>query len=195
ILSALIIVGVWALHLSLVLAAAVFVGGVLVASALASPNLKLRWRIFLSLVAYIAFAAFALQPLSLLTAVAALFVVAADTYERRYRVVARRMNGKVFRPEDPAYGRERPDHAAADRRRTAHLDGHQDGNVVVYSGFSPFIGSGVELTPWSFAVDATKVRDSRHEPLPASRIQPAEVRAHVVEAMKPRGRDGCTGGD
>ena len=192
ILTALIILGVWALHLPLVFAAAVFVGGVLVASALASPNLKLRWRIFLSIVAYIAFAAFALHPLSLLTAVAALFVVLADAYERRYRVAARRMNAKVFRPEDPAYGRERPDHAAADRKRTAHLDGHQDGNVVVYSGFSPFIGSGTELKRWSFAVALKKGRDSGLDPGPAGPLQTTDIHAHVAEAMKKLGLEGCT---
>jgi hypothetical protein len=192
ILTALVILGVWALHLPLVFAAAVFVGGVLVASALASPNLKLRWRIFLSVVAYIAFAAFALHPLSLLTALAALFVVAADAYERRYRVVARRMNSKVFRPEAPAYGRERPDHAAADKRRTAHLDGHQDGNVVVYSGFSPFIGSGTELKRWSFAVVLKKGRDSSLDPGPASPLQTMDIHGHVIEAMRKLGLEGCT---
>ena len=191
ILTALIIIGVWALHLPLLFAVAVFVGGVLIASALASPNLKLRWRIFLSVVAYIAFAAFALHPLSLLTALSALFVVTADTYERRYRVVARGMNSKVFKPEDPAYGRERPDHAAADRQRTAHLDGHQDGNVVVYSGFSPFIGSGTELKRWSFAVALKKGRDASLEPGPASPLT-ADIHAHVVEAMKKLGLEGCT---
>src|SRR5438132_6302115 len=48
ILTALIVVGVWALHLPLLFAVAVFVGGVLVAAALTSPRTKLRWRIVLS---------------------------------------------------------------------------------------------------------------------------------------------------
>src|SRR5260370_22799011 len=48
ILTALIVVGVWALHLALLFAVAVFVGGVLVAAALTSPKTKLRWRIVLS---------------------------------------------------------------------------------------------------------------------------------------------------
>jgi hypothetical protein len=26
-------------------------------------------------------------------------------------------------------------------------------NVVIYSGFSPFVGSGIDVGGWSFAVD------------------------------------------
>ncbi len=43
-------------------------------------------------------------------------------------------------------------------------------NVVVYSGFSPFVGSGVEVVePWSFVVDLSKGKDlsgKKAEPLP-----------------------------
>src|SRR5260370_39914688 len=102
-LAGLIVGGVWALPLPLLFAVAVFVGGVLVAAALTSPKTKLRWRIVLSVVAYIGITAFALHTLSLLTAIAAVFVVASDIYTRRYRVVARRMNSKDFKADAPAY--------------------------------------------------------------------------------------------
>jgi hypothetical protein len=186
ILSALIFFGVWALHLPLVVALAVFAGGVLVAIGLASPRLhKLRWKVLLSIVAYVAFLAFALHPLSLLSALAALFVVSADMYERRYRVVARHMNSRNFDADAPAYGRERPSQRAADEKRIAHLHGHQDGNVVVYSGFAPFIGSGVKLKRWSFAVNVDQSRS-------AHRIETRDVYAHVEEAMKNFELEGST---
>ena len=194
ILSVLIAVGVWALHLPLLFAVGVFVGGVLVAVALTSPRTKLRWRIFLSVVAYIGITGFALHPLSLLTAVAAVFVVAADIYERRYRVVARRMNSKAFDPNAPAYGRERPGQRKSDARKIAHLADHRDGNIVVYSGFSPFKGSGLEVPrwSWSFALDVAEAADGRGDSAPVEPVEAADVHAHVIEAMRELKVDGLT---
>jgi hypothetical protein len=194
-LTALIVVGIWSLHLPLLFSVGLFALGVFVAVGLTSPGLKFRWRVVLSLVAYVAFAGFVLHPLSLLTALGAWFVVAVDKYERRYRVVARRMNSKAFNPDAPAYGREKPDQYELDKKRTAHLEGHQDGNVVVYSGFSPFIGSGHEVKRWSFAVDLQQPqqpqqpRDGLEAGL-TSPIELAEVYAHVVGAMKSLDLDG-----
>ncbi len=197
ILTALIVVGVWALHLPLLFAAAVFVGGVLVAAALTSPRTKLRWRIVLSVAAYIAITAFALHPLSLLTAIAAVFVVASDIYTRRYRVVARRMNSKDFKVDAPAYGRERPGQRAADARRIAHLAGHRDGNIVVYSGYSPFKGSGVEAPKWSwsFAFNVTEAADGPSDAGPVGPFEATDLHDHVVEAMTNLKLDGLTVAD
>jgi hypothetical protein len=193
ILSALLLVGLWALHLLLLFTAAFFAGALLVAIALSSPKTKLRWKIFLSIVAYIGIAAFALHPLSLLTALAAWFVVAADTYERRYRVVARHMNAKDFSAEAPAYGRERPDQHASDERRIAHLAGHQDGNVVVYSGFTPFKGSGIEITNWrsSLVIDVTQGRDGSRDARPPDPVEVADLYAHVTQAVNNLALPGC----
>jgi uncharacterized protein YybS (DUF2232 family) len=35
----------------------------------------------------------------------------------------------------------------------------QDGNVIVYSGFSPFVGSGFDIGGWSFALDIRKGKE------------------------------------
>ena len=35
----------------------------------------------------------------------------------------------------------------------------QNGNVMIYSGFSPFVGCGVNIGGWSFAVDVTKGKE------------------------------------
>jgi hypothetical protein len=49
--------------------------------------------------------------------------------------------------------------ASVDDRDVAHLDESQNGNVVIYSGFSPFVGSGLNLGGWSFALDLRKSAD------------------------------------
>ncbi|MFN2592730.1 MAG: hypothetical protein ABR532_07850 [Candidatus Dormibacteria bacterium] len=197
ILTALIIVGVWALHWPLLFSVAAFVGGILLAIALVSPKTKLRWKIFLSIVAYIAIVGFILHPLPFLAAVAALFVVMADTYDRRYRVVARHMSAKDFNADAPAYGRERPHERASDERRIAHLAGHEDGNVVAYSGFSPFKGSGLEVKrwSWSFAIDVSEVTDELATSNGAVSFETADVYAHVIEAMNNLDLEGCSAAD
>jgi hypothetical protein len=170
----LLIVGLWALHLPLLFELGAFGGALLVALALSSRKLKLRWRVVLSAVAYLGIILFARHTLSFLTALLAVLVVAADIYGRRYRVVARHMNATDFKPDAPAYGRERPRQRAADERRTAHLADHQDGNVVVYSGYYPFKGSGVDMArwSWSFAIPVTEA------------IDPAEIHGHVTAELQ-----------
>jgi hypothetical protein len=194
ILSALLVVGLWALHLPFLFEVAVFVGALLVAIALSRPIRKLRWRIVLTVIAYVGIAAFVRHPLSLLTALAALFVVAADWYERRYRVVARRMaDAKKFDPKAPAYGRERDEDRAADEARVAHLVNHRDGNVVVYSGYWPFIGSGFEIDrwAWSVAIDLAQEPDGSRRPGSAPSVGAGEVSAYLIDAINELGLEGC----
>jgi hypothetical protein len=41
-----------------------------------------------------------------------------------------------------------------------HVRAADGGNVVIYSGFTPFVGSGEEMAGWSFALDLRKQADS-----------------------------------
>lgn len=43
-----------------------------------------------------------------------------------------------------------------DATPVADLEAAETGNAVIYSGFSPFVGSGEELGAWSFALDLRK---------------------------------------
>lgn len=70
-------------------------------------------------------------------------------------------------------GRYRPDGLDvalddADRQLMAEARSANVGNVIVYSGYSPFVGSGVELGNWSFVVDVTRPKTalgSSHQPV------------------------------
>lgn len=65
-----------------------------------------------------------------------------------YRAVARLRHGAY----DPAA--EPP--SITQYEQAAAIRNAQEGNVSVYSGFSPFVGSGFRLGGWSFALDLTK---------------------------------------
>ena len=54
-------------------------------------------------------------------------------------------------------GKFNPDvFAGEERRDLSFLRDYQNGNAVIYSGFSPFVGSGLDLNGWSFALDVSK---------------------------------------
>lgn len=62
------------------------------------------------------------------------------------------------------------------RRRLEYLDALQQGNVVVFGGYKPFVGSGLELGAWSLAIDISK---GLAEPLTGTRRTPKPF--HAVE--------------
>jgi hypothetical protein len=81
----------------------------------------------------------------------AAFVVTFLSAWQGYRAVRRLRRGEY-------------DHAAEPPAITQHdqafaLSQAQNGNVSVYSGFSPFVGSGAPVGAWSFALDLTRKSD------------------------------------
>ncbi len=72
----------------------------------------------------------------------------------------------------------------AEERDFSSLADSQNGNAVIYSGFSPFVGSGVDLNGWSFALNSNKgseVLEVRHEPKP---FEINELYEHVEQDIK-----------
>lgn len=58
-----------------------------------------------------------------------------------------------------------------------------DNNVIVYSGFSPFVGAGTNIGGWSFAVDLSRGKQglAAHDPQPFTL---AEIYDHVIEVFE-----------
>jgi hypothetical protein len=58
----------------------------------------------------------------------------------------------------------------------------EEGNVIVYSGFSPFVGAGFDAGGWSFAVDLERGKQgvAAHEPRPFTL---AELYDHVGQVF------------
>jgi hypothetical protein len=49
--------------------------------------------------------------------------------------------------------------------RVQHIRDSENGNVLIYSGFTPFAGSGLNLNGWSFALDLRKTCDPNGQPV------------------------------
>jgi hypothetical protein len=123
------------------------------ARARAALNSREAWLMIPAFLAIIALAAVSVPGLVLvyLVAFAICFV-----YTSRARSIATKyfMRGK-FNP-DALLGQ--------DQATSASLREAESGNCLVYSGFTPFVGSGENIGGWSFALDLRKCADGSGEP-------------------------------
>lgn len=78
-------------------------------------------------------------------------VVGIDSWWRRYVVLAMGLARNAPRLRDPG----KPGGARV-RRRIDAIARIQASNVLTFSGFSPFVGSGTEFDDWAFAIDIEK---------------------------------------
>ena len=113
-------------------------------------------------------------------------VVAADHWYRLARALPR----FVVRRFDPDAVQPRVSARLAQRLQVLAEAGA--GNVTVFSGFNPFVGSGVSVDSWSFAIDVTK---GRHDAETGERQAPkpfdaADVHTHVMGALRELGLPG-----
>jgi hypothetical protein len=106
---------------------------------------------------------------------ATVFIAALRT---RYHVLARslRRGGVQQVPSDPPSRRL--------RKRLATVDSLKDGNVTVYSGFSPFVGCGEMTQYWSFVIDTSKAADTS---VPVKPVSNREVRQALISAVEDLG--------
>lgn len=92
----------------------------------------------------------------LLSLVVAWAVLFGEQLIATYGIVARQLRPGAFNPEmAPAPGSPRL------RRRLAELDVAARGNVCVYGGYVPFVGSGVPISAWSFVLDVQRAAEGR----------------------------------
>jgi uncharacterized membrane protein YidH (DUF202 family) len=81
---------------------------------------------------------------------AAWVVVFAERWISAYRVGARQLSRSTYDPKRV------PELSAADERKVRKVEQAEQGNVVVYSGYRPFVGSGWDHGGWSFALNVAK---------------------------------------
>jgi len=81
--------------------------------------------------------------------------------------------------------RTAPRGSTRDEKLIGELERHQLANITVYSGFSPFVGCGLDRGGWSFVVDVRKGREDitgrRQQPLP---FEVEELYAALLETVR-----------
>jgi hypothetical protein len=110
----------------------------------------------LLLVAFPVFSVLGASPLgaALRVGVLAWGVVFVSRCVNRYEILA----GRLLR--DRFDVRAAPRASTFDEKLIRELERHQLANVTVYSGFSPFVGCGLDRGGWSFVVDIRKGKET-----------------------------------
>ena len=113
-------------------------------------------------------------------------VVFGESWVSRYRVVARTLSRGAYDPQ------RAPRPTASQERRIAAVEAAEHGNVTVYSGFRPFVGSGWDHGGWSFALNIAKGAKSlgqgeRATPRPFDVDELYEAIARDIVALDLRG--------
>ena len=105
-------------------------------------------------------------------------IVFIELWNAHYRVIANQLTKTKFNPD--AINFRLDPNLEQKIRNTANA---QNANLVVYSGFTPFVGAGISIGGWSFALNVQKGKqemDSTLEPLP---FQVGEMYSYLTNAL------------
>jgi hypothetical protein len=142
------------------------------------------WIFALTLLLFPAFA-FDLLPPAALIILVVWAVVLFDSYKTKYSILGAGFNKKTFDPTRAQTGL-----SSADQSKLVDIAAAQKGNVVVYGGFSPFVGSGLDLGGWSFTMKVNKGKEENGKRLTPMPVQPEEAHQALTNAIFNLGLDG-----
>ncbi len=114
-------------------------------------------------------------------------IVFFDSYVIRYNVLGTYFTKKNF---DPNYAGSRL--GAEQQSRVKEIAAAQRGNVVVYGGFSPFVGSGLDIGGWSFTAKVNKGKEEHGHRLTPLPVQLEELHAALTKSILDLGLDGVS---
>jgi hypothetical protein len=101
--------------------------------------------------------------------------VFGETLYRRHVIVARRIaKGDSDPGITDGQHKHRLDQLATDQR---------EGNITVYGGFSPFVGSGTPVDGWSFVLDLTRRTDNGNASHTAHAVDVVELHDFVAAGL------------
>jgi hypothetical protein len=105
--------------------------------------------------------------ITFIASIAAWLVILAEMWITRFTIVA----SHLTRGRSGAKDYNDISLSNAQQRRLDELAHLREGNTIAYSGFSPFVGAGVKLDAWSFAINIGNGKEEigaskRHTPRP-----------------------------
>src|SRR5579863_320587 len=109
---------------------------------------------------------------------AAWAVVFIELWTSHYRVIANQLTRAKFNPDAINYQLE--PNLEQKIRNTANA---QNTNLGVYSGFTPFIGAGVYIGGWSFALNVQKGKQEMGSTLEPQPIQVGEMYNYLTDVL------------
>ncbi len=81
-------------------------------------------------------------------------IIFAEAWYTRYGILLSSLSRGKFKPDAMQFKLH-----GKSRAKIAAIDATQTGNVVVYSGFTPFVGAGYDIGGWSFSIRVDKGKE------------------------------------
>jgi hypothetical protein len=114
-------------------------------------------------------------------------IVVFDSYNTKFNILGACFGKKSFDP-DRIQNQLKP----SDKTKLAEIAALQKGNVVVYGGFSPFVGSGIDVGGWSFTTKINKGKEEHGKRLTPMPVHPEEMHQALTRAIYDLGLDGVS---
>lgn len=111
--------------------------------------------------------------------IAAIGIVFVKKWNLRYRVLAQKLSKSNISNSVAKFN-----FGKSLETRLEKLTQEQNGNVIVYGGFSPFVGSGSDIGGWSFSLNISKGREEigkTQQPIP---FEVEELYKHVFNSIR-----------
>lgn len=105
-----------------------------------------------------------------------------DKRESRYNIVGRYLLRNNFNPEFIKI--KNLQLSPQQERKLQEISESQDANVIIYGGFSPFVGSGINIDGWSFAVDINKGKEEMGVTNTPLDFQVSELYDYISDSIK-----------
>jgi hypothetical protein len=83
-------------------------------------------------------------------------VVAVETWITRYQIIAKSLLHQNYNPSSVAL---LPETEAKIRRKLSDVIDEEKCNTIIYSGFTPFVGAGIDVGGWSFTLNIGKGKE------------------------------------
>jgi hypothetical protein len=114
-------------------------------------------------------------------------IVLLDLYTTKFSIQGARFNKKSFDPN-----RVHTEMRSSDQAKLKEIATMQNGNVIVYGGFSPFVGSGVNVGAWSFTTKVNKGKEENGKILTPMPVQPEDMHQALTQAIFDLGLEGVS---
>jgi len=105
-------------------------------------------------------------------------IVFWESWVGRYRIVANNMLRKNLNPDFVKF-----EGNTTLKNRLKEIANEQNCNVIIYGGFSPFVGSGFDIGGWSFALDVNKGKEELNRTLKPLPFQVKELYNYVSKTI------------
>lgn len=113
--------------------------------------------------------------------VLALIVVIVETWITRYQIIAQSLLGQNFNPNSIKLP---PQTEKKIRHKLSDVIDEEKCNTIIYSGFSPFVGSGIDIGGWSFSLNIGRGKEEMGNILEAKPFYIQELYSRIESDIK-----------